>query len=265
MNYIIIDAHAHIYPEQIADKATKSISDFYGIQMTTNHGSTDILLSNGALINVSKYIISSVSTTTHQVRSINKFLIGEAEKHKEFIPLITLHPDLSREEIKNEIKFGLDNGAKGIKLHPDFQKFYIDDTNVYKIYEEAQNIFPILFHTGDTRYDFSRPIRLTKVAKEFPNLICIAAHLGGFSRWDEVECYRGLDNVYFDTSSSLSFITPSRATEIIKMKGIDKVLWGCDFPMWNHKEEYDKFMKLPLSEEERTKIFSLNAEKLFKI
>jgi predicted TIM-barrel fold metal-dependent hydrolase len=233
--------------------------------MATNHGSTDVLIKNGSVINVSKYIISSVSTTIHQVRSINKFLINQSDEHKELIPLITLHPDLSREEIKNEIQFGILNNARGIKLHPDFQRFYIDDKNVYKIYEEAQQKLPILFHAGDNRYDYSRPIRLSKVAKDFPELICIAAHLGGFSRWDETDCYQGLENVYFDTSSALPFLTPERAEKIIRMKGVDKVIWGCDFPMWNHKEELDRFLKIPLLENERIQILSINAKQLYKI
>ena len=33
MSYKIFDAHAHVYPDKIADKAVKAIGDFYGIPM----------------------------------------------------------------------------------------------------------------------------------------------------------------------------------------------------------------------------------------
>ena len=44
MNYKIIDGHSHIYPEKIAQKATNSISTFYGIAMADQSGSSDLLL-----------------------------------------------------------------------------------------------------------------------------------------------------------------------------------------------------------------------------
>ena len=46
---MIIDAHAHIFPDKIAKKATDAIGDFYGIQMTESAGTPDILLQEGRL------------------------------------------------------------------------------------------------------------------------------------------------------------------------------------------------------------------------
>ena len=77
-------------------------------------------------------------------------------------------------------------GLRGIKLHPDFQKFEIDDEKMfptYKILEREK--LPILFHTGDKRYNFSGPRHLIKIMEKFPDLVCIGAHFGGWSMWDE--------------------------------------------------------------------------------
>ena len=34
-----------------------------------------------------------------------------------------MHQDLTEEEVANEVDWAIQNGLKGIKLHPDFQKF----------------------------------------------------------------------------------------------------------------------------------------------
>ena len=125
----IIDAHAHIYPEKIAEKATLAIGSFYDIKMEMPDGTAKRLIEDGKKANISRYLVHSVATTAHQVRSINEFIKKELDEHPEFIGFITLHQDLTEEEVNNEVIWALDNGFKGVKLHPDFQKFYIDDIN----------------------------------------------------------------------------------------------------------------------------------------
>ena len=80
----ILDAHAHIYPDVIADKASQAISDFYGYHMDYN-GSVSQLLKEGNEAGITHYLVHSVATTHHQVASINSFLKSEVDKHSEFI------------------------------------------------------------------------------------------------------------------------------------------------------------------------------------
>jgi predicted TIM-barrel fold metal-dependent hydrolase len=261
----IIDAHAHIYPEKIAEKATKTIGEFYDIKMDMPAGTPEALIEEGKRAGVSRYIVHSVATTAHQVRSINEFIKKEVETHPEFIGFITLHQDLSSEEIRREIDFAIENGLKGIKLHPDFQKFDIDGENAEKIYEAAEGRLPILFHIGDDRYEYSKPAKLVNVAKKFKNAVFIAAHFGGYRCWDDAALYEGLNNVYFDTSSSLPFISVEKARKLIDMHGADKFFFGTDFPMWDAASEIERFNKIPLTEEEREMIFSGNLKRLLKI
>lgn len=262
----IIDAHAHIYPSKIAFKASKAIGDFYGIEMRYG-GTTDLLLEEGKKAGVTKFLVHSCATTAHQVHSINEYILKEMNKHDEFIGFMTLHQDMSKEEIEKEVSWAMENNFKGIKLHPDFQKFKIDDPDVYKIYEVASGKLPILFHTGDKRYEYSSPKRLVKVANDFPNLNVIGAHFGGYSCWDEIEVYKEAkyNNIYFDTSSSLDFISKEKAKEMIMEFGVDRFFFGTDYPMWDATEEIARFMKLDLSDEEREKILALNIKKLLKI
>lgn len=261
----IIDAHAHIYPEKIAEKATDAIGKFYDIKMDMTAGTAEKLIEEGMAAGVTGFVVHSVATTAHQVRSINEFIKREIDEHKEFIGFMTLHQDLSEEEIENEVEWCIKNGFKGVKLHPDFQKFYIDGDEAEKFYRVIGDKLPILLHMGDNRFEYSKPCRLAKMAKKHKEVRFIAAHFGGYRCWNEVGVYEGLDNVYFDTCSSLAFITPEKARELIDKFGVDKFFFATDFPMWSAESELERFNKIKLTEKEREMIFSLNLKKLLKI
>lgn len=262
MDKIIIDTHAHIFPSKIASKAVKSIGDFYGIAMDCN-GELETLINNGNKAGVTHYIVCSSATTCNQVDSINQFIVASVENKENVFGLGALHPDQTDEELDKSIDFVLSNNLIGIKLHPDFQRFNIDDKKAYRIYERCDGKLPILFHTGDSRYDFSAPKRLARVAKDFPNLKCIAAHFGGYSRWKDTDCYIGLDNVYYDTSSALFKLSPEEARGLIDKLGVDKFMFGVDFPMWEHSKEIERLENLELSAEDMKKIYFENAIKLY--
>lgn len=261
----IIDAHAHIYPEKIAEKATATIGVFYDIEMEMPAGTAERLLDEGKRNGISRFVVHSVATTAHQVRSINEFIKREVDAHPEFIGFITLHQDLTEEEMMNEVDWAVANNMRGIKLHPDFQKFNIDDEMAEKIYRVAGDKLPILFHIGDDRYEFSKPCRLVRMAKKYPDVTFIAAHFGGYRCWDDAPLYRGLKNVYFDTCSSLPFISAERAKALIDMHGADRFFFGTDFPMWDAAAELERFHQIPLTEEEREMILSGNMKRLLKL
>lgn len=261
----IINSHAHIYPDKIAQKATDTIGIFYDIKMEMPAGTSERLIEDGKRIGTGRYVVHSVATTAHQVRSINEFIKREVEAHPEFIGFITLHQDLTEDEVFSEVEWAVANGFKGIKLHPDFQKFNIDDECADKFYRAASGKLPILFHVGDDRYDFSHPERLVKVAKKYPEVNFIAAHFGGYRCWKYAELYLGLENVYFDTCSSLPFISADKAREIIDLLGADRFFFATDFPMWDSVGELERFNKIPMSEDEREMILSGNIKRLLKI
>ena len=260
--YRIIDAHCHIYPAKIAAKAVTAIGNFYGIGMSED-GTADSLVKEGSAIGVEKYVVHSTATTVHQVRSINDYIYGEMQAHPEFIGFMTLHNEMTEEAIAAEVELAISRGMKGVKLHPDFQKFNIDDAeNIYRV---TAGKLPVLLHMGDKRYDFSSPARLRKMAEKYPEQTFIGAHFGGYSVWDKVGCLKDLPNVYFDTSSSLAFLDKRKASELIHLFGHERYFFGTDFPMWRPDEELKRFLALDLTEEEREDILYNNAAKLLGV
>ena len=262
----IFDTHAHIYPEKIAKKATDAIGRFYSEPMEALEGTADILIKNGRESGIGRFVVHSVATAPHQVRSINSFILSEVKKHPaELIGFITLHPDLTEAELDLEVRLALENGLQGVKLHPDFQRFDIDGEDAEKIYKAVGDKLPILFHTGDDRYDYSSPERLVRAAKAHPEVRFIAAHFGAYRVWERAEIYRGIPNIWFDTSSSLAYISPERARELIDILGIDRFFFATDFPMWRASEELERFYKIPLSDTEREMILGGNIRKFLGI
>ena len=93
----------------------------------------------------------------------------------------------------------------------------------------------------------------------------VAAHLGGWKLWDDVEKYLVGTPIYFDTAFTLNFITDEQLLRIIKNHGSEKILHATDSP-WEKQGQMAKHLSaLPLSEEDCNNIFYKNAKKLLKI
>ena len=58
-------------------------------------------------------------------------------------------------------------------------------------------------------------------------------------------------------------INSETAKKIIHTYGVDKVMFGTDYPMWSPSQELERFLMIGLTEEENQKIFSENAKKIF--
>ncbi len=263
MNYKIIDAHNHVFPDKLADKAAVSIGNFYDLPPYCA-ATVENLKINGDKNGVDKFLICSTSMTPHQTAGINDFmaLLNEDER---FVALGTINPNDEnwREEIERVKALGL----HGIKLHSDMQRFNLDDERMIERYRYMRDLdLPVLFHMGDKRYDFSAPIRLANVLRRIPDLKCIAAHMGGYSKWNEAyDVLPVLDNLYFDTSSALGLMSNEQALRFIDKHGADNILFGSDYPLWDPKQAIDNVLSLNLDENMNCKIFAENFCKLFDI
>ncbi len=251
-DYRIIDAHTHIYPEKIAEKATEAISEFYQIPMC-HFGSSEVLLESGRQIGVEKYLVCSAATVPQQVPIINDFILRECAKHPEFLGFGTVHPDY--EDMDGELRRIKALGLRGVKLHPDFQQFYIDDGAALPMFKAIRdNDMFVLVHLGDDKRPYSDPKRMAFVIDEVPGLKVIGAHFGSYGVWwDNLETYRP-GTIVFDISSSLFLLDKKTAYQFFDRYGIGSFFWGTDFPMWDHREELERFFALGLSEEENRMI-----------
>ncbi len=260
----IIDTHCHVYPDRIADKAAVATQDFYGLPKGFT-GSVGKLLEKGRAAGIGHFVINSIATTAHQVHAINSFIAASVRDGGGiFTGLGTLQQDLT--DVDGAIDEILSLGLKGIKLHPDIQRFRLDDECVFAFFEAARGRLPFLLHCGDRRYDNSNPDRTEKLLKAFPDTPVIGAHLGGWSVWeDAVPALHRYENFIVDCSSCSHWLDDERMVRYIRTYGADRVMFGTDFPLWDPAEELRKIERLPLTDDEREKIFYRNAKELYRI
>ena len=254
----VIDIHAHVYPDKIAERASQSVGEFYHVGMYEG-GSVEALLSATTTSPITHFVVHSVATKPGNVESINDFIAEQCRIHPEFIGFATLHQDYPDPEAEIERAMGL--GLKGLKLHPDTQQVDMDDPRLMRIYEIIEGRLPLIVHTGDYRYDYSHPRRLKKVLHAFPNLVVDAAHFGGWSVFDYALEYLEDENCYVDTSSALEFLGPRRTVELVRAYGVERVMFGSDFPMWSPVTEYNMLAAMPFTQEEFEAITWHNAER----
>lgn len=252
----IIDFHAHIYPDKIAEKASQATGDFYGITPAYS-GTSRELLTSGKAAGISRFVLLPVATKPDQVSHINDFIADEVSAHNEFYGFGTLHPDC--ENILEETEHIISLGLKGIKLHPDTQQFNTDDKRLFEVFDYIQGKIPLLVHCGDKRFDFSHPRRLKNVIDNFPHLQVIAAHLGGWSLFDEAFELLKDENCYLDISSTMMFLPPEQIEHYIHGYGVERILFGTDFPLWRPEQEVASFRRLNLSSFEFERIAYKNA------
>ena len=263
--YSIFDAHCHIYPEAIAPKAVEGITRFYdGIQFERSDGTAGTLLRIGREAGISHFLVHSVATVPGQTSAINRFIAGEVTASEgAFTGLGTLHPGSEHPERDFSELVGL--GLKGVKLHPDVQRFEADSPEAMQIYGLCSETgLPVLVHTGDYRFDYSNPNRIANILRRFPKLKFVGAHLGGWSKWDEaVSMLSPYDNIAVDTSSSFRFLGCEKARELIGKWGADRVMFGTDYPMWKPQKDIACLLEMKLKESEYPRIFLENAVRIF--
>ncbi|WP_221564582.1 amidohydrolase family protein [Alkalihalobacillus sp. TS-13] len=135
-------------------------------------------------------------------------------------------------------------GLRGLKLGPIYQNFYPDDRKHYELYKKASELnVPILWHQGTSfvpegYLDASRPAALDPIAREFPNLKMIIAHMG--HPWvDEcISVVRKNPYVYMDLSAL--FPRPwqfyNAMVSALEYGVTDKILFGSDYPFFTTKQ-----------------------------
>ena len=259
----LIDIHTHIYPDDIAQKATDSVQAFYGIGSASMNGTVSMLLEQGNKAGIDQFVILPVAIRPDRVQGINDYIQQQAKLHDCFIPFGTVHAAM--DGLMDEVERLLDLGVKGIKMHPDSQRFHIDDERLFPMYEALRGRVPVLLHMGDRRYDYSHPIKLRKVLDMFPGLDAIAAHFGGYSMYDTALELLKDTNCVMDVSSSLMFMEGGKAEYYVNQYGAERLAFGTDYPMWDPVVETKRFFDLKLTESQFEQIAHKTAERILKL
>ncbi|WP_245375781.1 amidohydrolase family protein [Paenibacillus eucommiae] len=138
----------------------------------------------------------------------------------------------------------------GLKLGPIYQNFYPDRQEHWELYARANALkIPILWHQGTSFIpegflDASRPAALDPIARAFPELKMIIAHMG--HPWVE-ECIavvRKNKNMYMDISALGARPWQFYNAMVLahEYKVTHKILFGSDFPFFTAEQTAEHLM-----------------------
>ncbi len=263
---MLIDFHTHAFPDKIAERAILTLADKAKLPYYTI-GTLDDTDEKMADWCVDIRVMLSIATNPKQQTNVNNFAI-EANGRDNIVAFGSVHP--LAENVFDELERIAAAGLKGVKLHPEYQEFNIDDESVYPIYAKCIELGLIVtFHTGeDLGYPDSlraSPDRILRVAELFPEGKFVLAHFGSSMMEREVLDKLAGCPYYMDTAFSAGYTDPDVALAIIRKHGADKILFASDCPWASSKDTFDFINSLDLTDEEKDKIFYRNAAKLLEI
>ena len=263
---MIIDMHVHVFPEALAKRALGDVGETSHMPPVTDATVQDTRQKlNGW--GISAGVLLHIATKPGQQRKINQWA---AEIQDDFFYSFgSVHPD-DPDSIP-ELTRIRELGLHGVKLHPDYQNFFANDKKVYPIYEAIQDLgLPVTFHAGwdpvSPEVCHTPPHDVAEIARRFPRMTIIAAHLGGMDACDEVERHLvGLENVYLDTSMSYLFCKPEQTRRIIQNHGHERILFASDCPWSLPTKQIALIDSLGLSTQALEHIYFRNAQRLLSI
>ena len=260
---MIIDFHTHAFAPAVAAHALASLMEHSGMLPCTD-GTVMGLQQAMRRAGVNHSVILPIATKASQHQVVNDFAhaVNQLEGMTGFGSVYPLAPD-ALDTLDRIAALGL----KGIKLHPEYQSFDVDDPRVLPVYEKASRLGLItVFHCGvDISYG-SGPVRTTP--ERMHNILdcfsapVVASHLGGWLQWGEVLEHLAGTDIYLDTAFLYGRIPHQLAVQIVQKHDARRILFGSDSPWSEIEHELHLVRSLKCSPEREAAILGGNAARL---
>lgn len=267
---MIIDAHTHIYPDTVAEKALKTVIENLNGNLTAHtDGTYESLLDSMDRAGIDLSIVLPIATDLSHGNGILDWVRQEAGRSSRLIFFGSVHPyDPDYKSVIREFK---ELGVRGIKLHPGYQGFPVDSRDVFGVYEEIlKSDLVIVFHSGlDPSLpdcDFASVERISRFMDDFQGSKIILAHAGGEGAWGRALELMAGKRCYYDFSYVLENIVASELGRELVRENEDYFVFGTDSP-WRDQKRYVDLIRDSefLTEGQKQKIFYKNIAKLIKI
>ena len=269
---MVIDFHTHIFPDKIAEKAIKVLeNNIHEINGTEEYavlnGTLDDIKNSMKKNDITYSVIMPIATKMSQTHTINEFAASITGKDN-IISFGSIHPE--QENYEEQLIHIKSLGLKGIKLHPEYQGFFIDSPESIRILKKAEELdLIVMLHAGIDK-GIAPPVhcppqRLRNALNYVSGNKIIAAHMGGYRMWDDVLKYLCGTPIYLDTSYSVGRMSDELTLEIFKKHGTDKILFGSDSPWQDQGETVRAVKKLGLDKNIEDNILYNNGAKLLNL
>ena len=259
---MIIDFHTHCFPDAIAEKATSIVAQKGGV-IPASDGKVSGLLKSMKENGIDYSVILQIATKPTQNHTVNSWAIARTEPG--LIPFGSVNPH--SEDWEPELERLAEAGIKGVKLHPEYQGFYVDDPIMLPIYRKIDQLgLIVVFHAGEDP-GYPPPVHLTpqrvlKVADVLPQNRTVLAHMGSRGFLDDVATLLKDTDFYYDTAFCYEEHDPKQMVDIILEHGYEKILMASDSPWDSQTNGISTVNRLALTEEQKKAILGGNAQRL---
>lgn len=257
-----IDFHTHAFPDNLAATAIPFLEKEGNVKAFLNGTVADLLRSMDR-VGIEKSLICSIATKPAQFRPILDW--SRSIRSERIIPLPSVHPKAV--DLTEQLNTIAAEGFIGIKLHPYYQDFFIDDEKLDAMYSAlVDNDLLVVMHTGFDiafpRMELCNPARIVKIVEKFPDLKLVTTHLGAWDQWEEVRELLIGKPIFMELSYALDFLEPEIAKKMIMDHPAEYLLFGSDSPWSDQLNTLELLTALDLDQKLFQRITRDNAESL---
>lgn len=199
---------------------------------------------------------------TFELHPDNEGLAQAVNAHPErFIGFAWLNPHTGEAAIEELERLVLEQGFRGLKLHPLLHAFNANDEALAgRLVQRAGEMdVPVLVHSGHA--PFSLPWQIADLARRHPGTVIIMAHMGGQFTYldDAVGLAASVPNLYLDTTA---IVMHHKIRDAVERAGAYKVLFGSDAPHIHPRVQMEAIRCAKLAPEDEALVLGENALRL---
>ena len=233
MSYRVSVNHAHVFPASINPNATIERL----LQLMENCGIDEAIC----------FAPFPYQIKDKGIANQNEWLADAISNQPRLYGFGTVDPN---EDLREQVERAHLLGLKGLKIHPNAQKFDILAPRILDLYAAAQELgMFITFHSGvhQSRLSETRVLKFDEVAWGFPELKFSMEHVGGYHffeealavifnhvppPWEDGKCnvFAGLASVFTPNHNRFWYLTDERLLELHAQVGVQQLIFGLDFP-----------------------------------
>jgi uncharacterized protein len=218
----------------------------------------------------------TASPMAFELIRFNRWLVDAVSSIPEITPFVAVDPWLlAPAECAEHLADMRERGARGVKIHPVEQRFHVGDPRMLPVYQTCVDLdLTVLAHSGPSRSgtQVADPHAFVDVLRSVPRLRLVVAHLGGAS-WQQIpKLAQSCPQALFDLSEIVAWVgapnapTADELVRLVRGVGIDRVLFGSDFPWYDPGAMARGVRELPdLSEGECEAILGGNAARALSL
>lgn len=270
---MIVDFHSHHFPDRIAPRAIAGLcARTTGLLWPIADGTLTNHLDHLEHDGVDKAVLCQIATKPTQFDILFKNACAlrdgkcGARAQRMIVPFLSVHP--ADPQLGEHLELVAREGFKGVKLHPYYQDFHLDDPAVWPMFEKIADLGLVVeCHCGydigyPDRSDACGPKEVAVLLENVSGLTFVAAHLGGCAGHPAHATDRLLElGCYIDTSALTRNWHRDEEMRLLRSWPTDRILYATDFP-WTAYSESIRWVKSVRDPADWEALFGGNAQRL---